>query len=1198
MSVNLLQMANNISTSKPKSSTGFHSEIDLSVELRLFPVMIPSLFLPNVGERLRYISGYLPGGLKELPKSGGREGQSRGDDSEEEVYRVLENYDRDNYMVVFHGTEIYETTMKRIIEEKDSYPVHFSDKIDRNRVKKNGKIYEFDFIVIHERFVAVLEVKGMSHIQEGCMQLQQSFALVESEIKNGTVYKILCCPNLKNAEKAMTPKDIFLVCGDGLGFGKNLNDLLDKLQLNKTSMSRDFLKTSTQNLAKMYYGDTVSEPFRAGKDSEKIVYEQLQSWKQNQGEYMDFFHGIQITRENSNYIQKGETYFSPYDFVVKENITTLSVQLKTRNEKFDFVVVHESFVAVLEVVGSENKNIEDGCTRLQQSAAFVKSVMEDVVANKILCCPKLTRKVISSDVQDRMNSENMFIVCGDGSRFSDNLQELLNTLKGNNSMTRDLLKDSTPKLASRYLGSGENETFRPGDDSEEIVYKQLQIYQQDNQESMDVIRGAQITVQHSENIWKDGTCFSPFDFIVNSKSKTLKVHLKQGKQKLDFIIVHKNFVAVVEVVGLKDIEDSYIKLQKSVALVKSAMDGDTSSVIHKVLCCPNIKHKKIECPDEMHSENMYIVCDDDGEGFKTNFKKFLDELAKNGKSKPWNLLKKLTEHIEYVYYIGAVMNDTFRIKKCNKLSPGKLVRAMDFFIRTQNVQTDNLKLLTSFISNEDINNFNPDHAIYLTPQQDAAYKKKEMLLIGAAGTGKTALIKAKVIELAKFYDQRSRRKVLVYERERGLAKSKACDKIVIVTSAESNRTNFTNKFDNVQIWTPRDLENKFKLGDIVKDLREIHNWIQERRNIKKKVDYESMGPEEHLERARIKFESENVMDHLSRIVGVNVEKSITHYFGYHVDVWLNSPSRPNSTRSHKKNLPAIKDPEAEKLMKQVEKLWEETEKIFVETIKKSHFFMDDAFSGNTNCHDIFTYFALKCIGAHHEKYFWIAGDLTQLMYDHYDENKHFTLKLSYDYLQMPKVYSWSDEYVVCINAVMRCSKCVFNAWKPVRKTVEDKIGHKLFPDTFTNEAEYGFRYPGSVTVLKDFTNVVDVVKDIMKRIKFLTGDKFLTNSSFAVLVCKKNAIDAVRKPFEKELKDFTQSIETFQQDGVENKIILDTAENSIGLEWPVVFVVYSSFHDDNDHDFTIRKYLAYSRCRVRLFVYPELRGIIFFHLRD
>ena len=106
------------------------------------------------------ISGDLPGGLKELSEPGGREGQSRGDDSEEEVYRVLENYDRDKYMVVFHGTEIYETTMEKI-EGKGSY-----DKIDRDLVKKNDKMYEFDFIVIHERFVAVLEVKGLKNIEE------------------------------------------------------------------------------------------------------------------------------------------------------------------------------------------------------------------------------------------------------------------------------------------------------------------------------------------------------------------------------------------------------------------------------------------------------------------------------------------------------------------------------------------------------------------------------------------------------------------------------------------------------------------------------------------------------------------------------------------------------------------------------------------------------------------------------------------------------------------------------------------------------------------------------------------------------------------------------------------------------------------------------------------------------------------------
>ena len=89
------------------------------------------------------------------------------------------------------------------------------------------------------------------------------------------------------------------------------------------------MKKSTQELASIYYEDTDSEPFREGKDSEKIVYEQLQSCKQNQGKYMDFFHGIHITRENSNYIRKDKTYFSPYDFIVEKDTTTLIVQLKT-----------------------------------------------------------------------------------------------------------------------------------------------------------------------------------------------------------------------------------------------------------------------------------------------------------------------------------------------------------------------------------------------------------------------------------------------------------------------------------------------------------------------------------------------------------------------------------------------------------------------------------------------------------------------------------------------------------------------------------------------------------------------------------------------------------------------------------------------------------------------------------------------------
>ena len=567
----------------------------------------------------------------------------------------------------------------------------------------------------------------------------------------------------------------------------------------------------------------------------------------------------------------------------------------------------------------------------------------------------------------------------------------------------------------------------------------------------------------------------------------------------------------------------------------------------------------------MHSDNMYIVCDD-VKGFNTNFENTLDELARNGKPKPGSRLKKLSEHIECVYYTGAVMNDTFRIKKCNKLSPGKLVRAMDCFIRTQNVKTSKLKLLTSFKCNEDIDKFNPDHTIYLTPQQDEAYKRKEMLLIGAAGTGKTALIKAKVIELAK-----------------------SGDKIVIVTSAESNRTNFTNTFDNVQIWTPRDLENKFKLGDIVKDLREIYKWKQMGSDVD---EYDSMEPENRLKRENIKFESSNVMNHLSRIVGVNVGEPIAEFFGKQTNLL-----RRNAKRIKRNDLLDIMDSGIANVMIQLEKNWEESKETLEILFKESHFFMDDVFYSDKICHGIVTHFALDWIAKKatygkndQTKYFWIAGDLTQLMDD---EDVHFTRKYCIAYLiQYKHEVDGIREKVVCLDAVMRCSKSVFDAWKPLRTTVQYLLGQALYHDTFSNRAEYGFRYPGSATVLKYFRKMVDLVEDMTNRIKFLTGDKFLTNSSFAVLVCEKMAIDAVRKQFD---KDFTQSIATFHRDGVENKIVLDTADNCIGLEWPVVFVIYSDLHNENNHYFTIRKYLAYSRCRVRLFVYPELPSDIFKH---
>ena len=181
------------------------------------------------------------------------------------------------------------------------------------------------------------------------------------------------------------------------------------------------------------------------------------------------------------------------------------------------------------------------------------------------------------------------------------------------------------------------------------------------------------------------------------------------------------------------------------------------------------------------------------------------------------ILKKLTEQIKWAYFVDVVKNSTFRR---NKLSPGELVQTMDYFIRTQNVNPNNQVLLTSLkLSTEHIDRYNPDHArhlIHLTPRQKEAYERKNMIMTGAAGTGKTALIKAKVIKLVE---------------------SKSGEKIVIVPSADYNRSNFENHNDNVQIWTPQYLRDQFKLGDIVKDLGELlYEWKQRTKEYKVRLD--------------------------------------------------------------------------------------------------------------------------------------------------------------------------------------------------------------------------------------------------------------------------------------------------------------------------------------------------------------------------
>ena len=348
----------------------------------------------------------------------------------------------------------------------------------------------------------------------------------------------------------------------------------------------------------------------------------------------------------------------------------------------------------------------------------------------------------------------------------------------------------------------------------------------------------------------------------------------------------------------------------------------------------------------------------------------------------------------------------------------------------------------------------------------------------------------------------------------------------------------------------------------------------------------------------------------------------------------------------------------------------------------SHVFIDDAFYRHTN-HDIFNCFALEWLkkkategNEDQTKYLWIAGDLSQVKT--YDEHGYSCTKLLIGYKgKVPGIHN----AVVCLEAVMRCAKNVFENWETVRKTILHELGQGMVKwDSAGSEmndkmfrAEYGFHFPGKAIVLKKFENVVYLVDDIKTKILSLTKDKSLARSDFAVLCCDipdhGMVLDAVQKQF-KNINFLTQSAKEFYQDekqkdkpeGKEkdkkeekqkdkqeekpkdkqeeklkdkqeekqkdkqeeeqkdkqeekqkdkqeekqkdkqeekqkdkqeekqkdkqeeeqkdkqeekrNKIILDFAENIVGLEWPVVFVIRSDLHKSHDLNFTSQDYGA------------------------
>ena len=385
----------NISTSSTQVPVG-HSEIDFNVELGLFPVMVPSMFLPKVGERLQNP----PGDLEVIKNTRGKEGESREDDSEERVYRVLENYDRDEYMVVFHGTEINAEQIKDIWkEDKCSSWYDFIRKIDKDLVRYHPRISVEDValyldvplikdpnetqagaegfgftVYTHERFVAVmLEVNSLTDVEECSAQLLESAAMVKSVMggDNRVLAMIFCCPKLKQEELSsgiksrMISKAIHLVCEER--FDYNLVKHLNRLQIKGLSTSCE-----SKPLIIPYKG-IFTRPY-----SKEMVHKVLENNDRNQYKY------FYVTKKEP------ECMFDVYQKIDEKllkneyvgDVTSLDVHLRMEPElmvpgtkEFDFIVIHERFVAVLEVKGL--KNIEDGCTQLQQSATLVKSEMNE-----------------------------------------------------------------------------------------------------------------------------------------------------------------------------------------------------------------------------------------------------------------------------------------------------------------------------------------------------------------------------------------------------------------------------------------------------------------------------------------------------------------------------------------------------------------------------------------------------------------------------------------------------------------------------------------------------------------------------------------------------------------------------------------------------------------------------------------------------
>ena len=470
----------------------------------------------------------------------------------------------------------------------------------------------------------------------------------------------------------MNSENIFIVCDDHEGFAENL---MGHLEINEASTSCDLEELAIEIEGVFAYDDV--RGFHVNKTGHlKIngIKQEIKSELENPN-YMEKVHEVfkrcipnqvkffNVTESAITILKENKC---PFDLVRMNNVDSLNAQFHSidptltactgekKPMEFDFIVIHGKFVAVLEVKGLAN--IDGGYNQLQHSAAFLEcttknaAINELIPINRILCCPKFKRNNIPPEIQSTLISEKIFIVCDDGSGFENNLREVMNSLQENNvSRSWDLLNKLSQQLAIAYHEDVKTKPFRTGFDSEEIVYEALEHYSQDPGKYMHFFHSTdlnKLTKKHVDEISKDLTGFIPYRFVVkgdDNRSKSLEVlkATKAAKTNYDFIIIHKRFVAVLEVRGLSNIEYGYLQLQHSAAFVKSLMDGETDRVIYKILCCPMIK--KVEMNDyaeKMSSENLFIVCGE-GNGFEANLTDLLNQLEERSVQSSWDYLNNL-----------------------------------------------------------------------------------------------------------------------------------------------------------------------------------------------------------------------------------------------------------------------------------------------------------------------------------------------------------------------------------------------------------------------------------------------------------------------------------------------------------------------------------------------------------------------------